>query len=111
MKHLLRLIRGKFPSALPKGTKEFEAFSSSIFETYHLPNLPSYEHAIATMIMHLGPQIDRLPKSYFARSIRKAMANEVAYSKLQEIREIEKKKEEDKKAEPLRESVDEQQPA
>lgn len=49
------------------------------------------------MIMHLGSQTTFKSKYFFAKSIRKAMANQVAYEKIQEIKEEEKKSEEDAK--------------
>jgi hypothetical protein len=88
LKSFLKRLRSYLPSALPKGSEEFEAFSSSIISTFGIPDLPSYRHAIATMIMHLDPTVSRKPKVYFARSIQKAMANEVAYQKIQHYKKI-----------------------
>lgn len=90
LKQLYQRIRGRFPSALPKGSKEFDDFVDSILDIYNIPDLPSYRNAIATIIMHLGPITTHKAKKFFAASIHKAMANQVAYEKMQEIRETEK---------------------
>jgi len=87
IKKFLYRLRGYFPSRLPVGASDFHKFADSVFWTYNLPNLPSYRHAIASMIMHLGPQVESAPKRYFARTIKKAMANQVAYEVIQEIKE------------------------
>ncbi len=82
--------RGHFPSPLPVGMAEFDSFANSIFDAYNLPNMPSYRHAIATMIMHLPPTQSRVPKKYFAASIKKAQSNEVAYQVIQDSKAAEK---------------------
>jgi hypothetical protein len=86
----LAKVMGRLPNALPKGMWEFDNFAQQIFYTYDLPDLPSYRQAIATMIMHLPPQTDRVPLVYFAKSLRKSMANQIAYETIQQIKEAEK---------------------
>lgn len=81
-----QLIRSYFPSALPQGSEEFDAYASKLLELYSLPQKDTYRHAIASMIMHLGPTTHRIPMRYFAISIFKAMSNEVAYSKIQDLK-------------------------
>lgn len=98
-------IRGLFPSALPSKDSDFDQFCSSIFKTYSLPDMPSYRHAIATMIMHLSPTVAFKSKIYFALSIRKAIANEIAYGKIREIRESEKAAETDGLQDPPKDVV------
>lgn len=85
------------PSKLPVGMNEFDQFCKSVFDTYDLPDAPSYRQAIASMIMHLGPTEARASKRYFAASIYKAMANQIAYENIQlikkhEAEEMEKQK-------------------
>lgn len=89
---MIKKLLGKFPSKLPVGMDELDSFTSDILSTYHLPDKPSYRHAVANMIMHLGPTISHAPKSYFAKSIIKAMANQVAFEKIQQISKEEKEK-------------------
>lgn len=81
------MILARFPHKLPVGGSEFDSFFESICTLYGLPNLPSYRQAVATMIMHLGPIQYRASKHYFYASIRKSMANQVAYDKIQEIKQ------------------------
>lgn len=87
-------ISSFFSAPLPRGTAEFETFSQSIIDIYNLPDLPSYRHAIASMIMHLPPTCHRASKRYFAKCVLKAMANEISYAKIQEYKEAMKKAEE-----------------
>lgn len=68
---------------------ELDAFIASVLDTYDLPSLPGYQQAIATMIMHLGPLETHKSKIYFARSIRKAAANQIAYEKIQQLKKEE----------------------
>lgn len=84
---VVALARGFFPKKLPAGRKEFEAFITSICETYDFPDLPSYRQAVATIIMHFGPQTDHVAPRHFAKSIRKSQANQVAYEMIQELKE------------------------
>lgn len=87
----LRKIKAKFPTKLPtSGAPEFNAWATSILELYELPTFDSYYHAIATAIMHLSPTTSHAPKAFFAKTVRKAMANQIAYEKISEIREKEK---------------------
>jgi hypothetical protein len=46
----------------------------------------SMRFAIASMIMHLGPQRSSVPKNYFVRSLRKGAANQVASQVFQDIK-------------------------
>lgn len=78
-KTLKRELWGRMPRKLPVTLKDFVAFSDEVFEAFDLPAEPSYRSAIATMVMHLGPTVTHKPPKYFAQSIKKAMANQVAY--------------------------------
>ena len=92
VRKLWRRIRNHFPSKLPtKGSKEFDEWSEDLFRSFDLPDNPSYRHAVASMILHLGPQTTSKAKSYFAISIRKAMANQIAFEKIQEYKKAEEK--------------------
>ena len=86
----LKQLSGYLPTDLPVGMTDLENFSTDIFKTYDIPDKRSYRHAVATMIMHLGPQTNKVPKMYFVKSIRKAMANQIAFEKIQAIKEEEK---------------------
>lgn len=85
LKYFARIL-GRFPSKLPASGSQFKTFADSILWTYDLPNNMSYHGAIAKMVMHLGPTTHRKPKYYFAQSVMKAQANEVAYGMIQAIK-------------------------
>lgn len=91
---LLKRLLALFPSPLPVGASALKAFTDDILDSHNIPNNPSYHHAVATMIMHLGPTVHRKPKAYFARAVIKAMANQVAYARIQELKDEEKKSDE-----------------
>lgn len=95
LKKILCLVKGFFPMLLPSGGSEFEKFYSFVINTYNLPDLPSYKQAIATMIMHMPADQHKAAPRIFAKSVMKAMANQVAYDKIQEIREKEAKDEQE----------------
>lgn len=107
LKQLINRVTSFLPIRLPAGTPQLDAFIKSILKTYNLPDKPSYYQAVATMIMHLPPTQHRASKRFFAKSIMKAMANEIAYGKIQEIRDAEKKSEELKNKECKQEPVSE----
>ncbi len=99
MKKLLSKLRGFFPTRLPTGKTEFDTFCLKIFDIYDLPDMRSYREAIATMIMHSGPTVSTKSLYYFAKSIRKAQANQVAYNMLMVFKEEAKAEEEAEKLE------------
>ncbi len=90
MKHLMHRVSHYFPTALPKTEAEFDDFCQDLFNTYQIPDKPSYRHAVASMIMHLETTRASMPKRYFIDSIRKAQANEIAYSVIEAIRKQDK---------------------
>ena len=86
----LKKFKGLFPHPLPcKGISDLDKYSDEIFATYDLPDLPSYRNAIASMIMHLGPTCAWKAPYFFAISVRKAMANQIAYEKIQLLKKEE----------------------
>lgn len=87
----LKNLRDYFPTKIPfESPEELDKFTSDLFKSYDIPDTRSYRHAIATMIMHLGPTTTAIPKIFFVRSVRKAMANQLAYDKIKEINEADK---------------------
>lgn len=75
-----------FPSSLPVGMTEFKSWMDSIIQTYAIPDNDSSRFALATMILHLSSTISSKPKVHFARSMRKAMANQVAAAVMQDLK-------------------------
>lgn len=84
------MILGFLPTRLPHGLSDFEAFFQKLAHTYALPDNPSYKHAVATMVMNLGPTTAYKAPYFFALSIKKAMANQTAFQVIQDLRDAEK---------------------
>lgn len=87
---------------LPMGMTEFEAWVERILSGSLLPctDKESMTFALATMLMHLGPQESHKPDAFFIHSLRKSAVNQVAHAKMTEIKashEARKKAEEEAK--------------
>ncbi len=87
-----------FRTKIPVGIIDLETLSNDLLDIYQIPNLPSYHHAIATMIMHQPPNCDSMKMFHVKRQIHKAMANQVAYEVMQKIKEQDKAKADAKEA-------------
>ena len=97
IKRYYALFRAFFPSQLPQGMKEFKAFSDSIIDLYDFPkNNDGYVNMIATMIQHFDRTVSAVSKYNFSRLMRKAVANEVAYYVIQDLK-LKKKQESEAK--------------
>lgn len=84
---LLAQLLSLLPSPLPVGMTEFEEFSNSVIElSGEYADRDSMKYAIASMIIHLGPQRSHVAKNYFVRSLRKAAANQIASQVFQDIK-------------------------
>lgn len=70
---------------LPQTVAELDVFVATIATEFSLPNTDDTYEAIATLIMHMPPSVCTAPKSYFANSVRKSIANLAAYTKLREF--------------------------
>ena len=91
LKKLAKKLMCFVPQELPTGLSALDKYSDNIFDTWDLPALPSYRQAISSMIMNLGPTKHREAPYYFVKAVKKAMANQVAYEKIQQLRKEEKK--------------------
>ncbi len=78
-----------FPSKLPTNSQQFKQWSNDIFKIYDLENRPNNSHALASLIMHLGPTTMHKSKKYFSLAIMKSMANEAAFETIQALRKEE----------------------
>lgn len=88
MKKTLKKLRNFLPSKIPStGVPEMQAFVADIIETYDLPDNDSHRQAIYNMILTLGPTIIYKSKYFFAASVMKAAANQIAYNLIMEIRD------------------------
>lgn len=72
---------------LPTTPESLDEFVAAISKQYELPNTENTYDTIATMILHLPQTKVLMPKSYFGHGVLKAIANRVAYDKLQIFRE------------------------
>jgi hypothetical protein len=87
MKKLLKRLVSYLPSKLPVGMTEFNEFADSIIElSGKYADTDSMRFAIASMIIHLGPQKSAVAKNHFVRSLRKSAANQVASQVFQDIK-------------------------
>jgi len=85
---LFNRIRGYFPSLLPTGTEAFHKWSDKLIETYPMPteDKDSLKFALATTIMHLGPQDHHKANEYFYRTIVAGASKQVAHSVFTDIK-------------------------
>lgn len=92
LKKYFALLRAHLPSTLPHQNKdEFEAWLTTLFALFNLPDSPNYRQAVAASVMQLPATQSKMPKAYFARVIRKSMANQIAYWVIEEVRALDKK--------------------
>lgn len=91
-KHYTLKLKQFYPSKLPVTVNELDSLINEVLQTEKLPSDPTYHHAIASAVMHLGPITARKSKRYFAKGVRKSVANQAAFEKIQALREEEKKK-------------------
>lgn len=90
-------IKARLPRALPRTKESFDAWFSELTRIYALPDKSDYKQAVATCIMHLDQLESHKSMHYFARAIRKSMANQIAYNVIDAIRREDKKKLEEEK--------------
>jgi hypothetical protein len=93
LKNIPAKIRAYFPSPVPQGISEFQTWSDSIISLYGFPNNDSVRFALATMIMHSGPQAAYVSKHYFALMIKAGAAKQVASQVFQDIKTKQKAQE------------------
>lgn len=87
MRQLLKKLLSYLPSKLPIGMQEFNEFSSEVIQlSGKFADEDSMKFAIASQMMHLGPQTSSISKQFFIRSLRKAAANQVASQVFQDIK-------------------------
>lgn len=96
LKKLKLQIKQRFPTKLPKTQEQFDKMISEILAANDLPDNPSYKHAIASAIMHLGPLVNAKPNMYFVKSVHKSISNQVAYELMRRLEREEKEKSEAK---------------
>lgn len=86
IKRKVRLLRARYGSSLPKGVTEFHVWADDIIDLAGAPNNDSVKFMLASSIPHTGPQDARKPKMFYILTLQKAMANQVAYGVIQELK-------------------------
>lgn len=94
LNRFLNQLRGFFPSSLPSGMTEFNAWSDSLASTYTLPtqDVDSVRFSLASIIMHLGPSSSHVSKYYFYKMLKAAAAKQVAGAAFYEIKQAQQAK-------------------
>lgn len=92
IRHFIEKLKGRRFESIPLGLTDFNAFSADVLRIYEIPDMPSYRHAIATMVMHMGEAQVKIRKRDVALRLKKAMANQIAYAVIEQIRNEEKVK-------------------
>lgn len=82
----VRKVKAYFPSRLPVGMTEFDAWAADIIDLYGAPDNDSVRFAIATMVLHCPAQDAYKPKHYFGLTVSKSMSNQVAAAIVQELK-------------------------
>lgn len=89
---MVNWIKQLLPSRLPQTVDQMSEFIDDVLLSNNIPDDPTYKHAIAAAVMHLGPLTTHKSKRFFAKSVTKQIANQVAFDKIQQIKEEEKAK-------------------
>jgi hypothetical protein len=91
IKNIIARIRGAFPSSLPQGVTEFNAWSQSIIDTYAPPmDERSVRFSLCALLMRLGQTEAYKPKRYFALAIHKGAASQIAAYVMEDIKNEQK---------------------
>lgn len=101
LKQLINKVTGYFPTATPRGMKEFDKWSDSIISTYNLPSNDSSKFALATMLLHLDQTQAYVPKRFFGLCALKGATSQVAHGVMMDLKDKQKaraKAEEDEAA-------------
>ncbi len=96
LKKLYRQARGLFPSKLPIGYTEFDAWAESIINTYKMPtgHRDSVLWSLSNMIMHLGPKDAYKSKYYFYLMLHASATKQIAHGIFNEVKARQKQAEE-----------------
>ena len=80
LKKVLKQIRARFPSKLPVGIPEFNAWADSFNDIYDLPtkDRDSIRVVLSSTIINMGSITVSRPKYHFYRAIVAAAAKQVA---------------------------------
>lgn len=98
LKKLYRQFRGLFPSKLPIGYTEFDAWAQSIICTYPMPtqHRDSILWSLSNMVMHLGPKDAYKSKFFFFLMLHASATKQIAHGIFSEVKTRQKQAEEAK---------------
>lgn len=80
-------VKHLWPEKLPVTREEIDVLIKDVIFSENVPDDPTYHHAIAAALMHLGPVTHRKARRFFSKSVRKSIANQVAFEKIQALRD------------------------
>lgn len=84
---LFKRLMSRFPTKLPVGLTEFNAWASSIIDlSGRFADDTSMKFVLASELMHSDAKKGSVPKNYFVSRCRKLAANQTAGYILQEIK-------------------------
>lgn len=83
----LKSILSHFPTKLPVGMNEFNAWADSVIElSGKFADDDSLRFALASMVIHADAKHGSFPKAKFVAQLRKSAANQVASQVFQDIK-------------------------
>ncbi len=94
---LYRQVRGLFPSKLPIGYAQFDAWADSIINTYKMPtdHRDSILWSLSNMIMHMGPKDAYKSKFYFFLMLHASATKQIAHGIFNEVKTRQKQAEQE----------------
>ena len=95
LKTFLNQLSSYFPTKLPLGMTEFDAWSASILALLGpIADQDSLKFATATEVVRLGPEVRRISKQYFVRRIKAGAAKQIAGAVMYDMKEKQKAQQE-----------------
>lgn len=86
---LIALLRSYMSEALPQTPKAHNDWATAILELSGLPDNSSFRHALSTMVLHLPAGVMKASKQGFIKQLKRSIANQTAYTIMQDIKEQE----------------------
>lgn len=87
---LLKYLLSLFPTNLPVGVQEFDSWAQDIRmlvgKGFEQVLQDDFKYVLATNIMHLGPQKNKVSKNFFVKTLRKSAANQIAGQVFQDVK-------------------------
>lgn len=90
LKVIKRLVALHKNRALPQTEPALEALVQEVLELGGFPLNDSFRHSIATQIMHLDNNATSVRASSFINTLKRSIANQVAFNIIQDTKERQK---------------------